>query len=84
MKYLAKVYVSLKESVLDPQGKTVKNSIDNLGYTDIENVRIGKYIELTIESENRDKAIQEVEEVSQNVLINPVIEKYEYDLLEVE
>lgn len=83
MKFEAKVYVSLKESVLDPQGKTVMGSIEKLGYSDIKDVRIGKYIEVKVEADSFEKATEEVEQVSKNILVNPIVEKFDYEIMEV-
>jgi phosphoribosylformylglycinamidine synthase subunit PurS len=79
--YKVKVYVSLRESVLDPQGKAVTNSLHSLNYKEIADVRIGKYMELTIEKSERD--IDEVvNEVCSKLLANPVIEDYRYEVEE--
>jgi phosphoribosylformylglycinamidine synthase len=79
--YKVKVYVTLRESVLDPQGKAVTNSMHSLNYKEVADVRIGKYMELTIEKSERD--INEVvEEICLNILANPVIEDYRYEVEE--
>jgi phosphoribosylformylglycinamidine synthase PurS subunit len=75
----AKVFVSLKRSVLDPQGKTIHNSLRNLGYTCVKDVRQGKFflIELA-DGLSREVAQQEVEKLARSVLTNPVIEEFTY------
>jgi phosphoribosylformylglycinamidine synthase len=79
--YKVKVYVTLRESVLDPQGKAVTHSLHSLNYVEVADVRIGKYMELTIEKSNRD--IDEVvKEICTNLLANPVIEDYRYEVEE--
>jgi phosphoribosylformylglycinamidine synthase subunit PurS len=79
--YKVKVYVTLRESVLDPQGKAVTNSMHSLNYKEVADVRIGKYMELTIEKSERD--INEVvDEICMNILANPVIEDYRYEVEE--
>jgi phosphoribosylformylglycinamidine synthase subunit PurS len=79
--YKVKVYVTLRESVLDPQGKAVTNSLHSLNYKEIADVRIGKYMELTIEKSERD--INEVvDELCMSILANPVIEDYRYEVEE--
>jgi phosphoribosylformylglycinamidine synthase subunit PurS len=79
--YKVKVFVTLRESVLDPQGKAVTNSMHSLNYKEVADVRIGKYMELTIEKSERD--INEVvEEICLNILANPVIEDYRYEVEE--
>jgi phosphoribosylformylglycinamidine synthase len=79
--YKVKVYVTLRESVLDPQGKAVTHSLHSLNYKQVTDVRIGKYMELTIEKSDRD--INEVvNEICTNLLANPVIEDYRYEVEE--
>lgn len=79
--YKVKVYVTLRESVLDPQGKAVQQSLSSLGYQGVEDVRIGKYMELQF-----DDTVQDVEatvkEVCEKLLSNPVIEDYRYEIEE--
>lgn len=80
--YKVKVYVTLKESVLDPQGTAVKNSLNSLNYKEIADVRIGKYMELIVDKS--DRSIDEVvNEVCDKLLANPVIENYRYEVEEV-
>ncbi|WP_043929602.1 phosphoribosylformylglycinamidine synthase subunit PurS [Bacillus sp. EB01] len=76
-----KVYVTLKESVLDPQGKAVSNALHSLGYEEVADVRIGKYMELFIETGGRD-AETVVREACEKLLSNPVIEDYRYEFEE--
>lgn len=79
--YKVKVYVTLRESVLDPQGAAVKNSLQSLSYHEVKDVRIGKYMELTIEKS--ECAVEEiVKEVCESLLANPVIEDYRYEIEE--
>ncbi|WP_270182736.1 phosphoribosylformylglycinamidine synthase subunit PurS [Alkalihalobacillus sp. CinArs1] len=79
--YKVKVYVTLKESVLDPQGSAVKNSLHSLSYNEVEDVRIGKYMELTLnETANVDERIKEM---CEKLLANTVIEDYTYEVEEV-
>ncbi|MGG3467707.1 phosphoribosylformylglycinamidine synthase subunit PurS [Neobacillus pocheonensis] len=79
--YKVKVYVTLRESVLDPQGKAVTNSLHTLNYKEVADVRIGKYMELTIEKSDRD-INDVVNEICTNLLANPVIEDYRYEVEE--
>ncbi|MBH8608131.1 phosphoribosylformylglycinamidine synthase subunit PurS [Thermoactinomyces sp. CICC 10521] len=81
--YKATIFVTLKESVLDPQGVAVKGSLHSLGYAEVKDVRIGKRIEVLIESDNRRKAEQQVHEICEKVLSNPVIEQFRFELEEV-
>ncbi|GIN87971.1 phosphoribosylformylglycinamidine synthase subunit PurS [Heyndrickxia sporothermodurans] len=79
--YKVKVYVTLRESVLDPQGTAVKSSLHSMNYKEVADVRIGKYMELTVEKTDRD--IEEViNELCQRLLANPVIEDYRYEIEE--
>ncbi|MEO2077246.1 MAG: phosphoribosylformylglycinamidine synthase subunit PurS [Bacillus sp. (in: firmicutes)] len=79
--YKVKVYVTLRESVLDPQGKAVTHSLHSLDYKQVTDVRIGKYMELTVGKSERD--IDEVvHEMCRSLLVNPVIEDYRYEVEE--
>ncbi|HWR16993.1 MAG TPA: phosphoribosylformylglycinamidine synthase subunit PurS [Terriglobales bacterium] len=74
------VYVTLKKSVLDPQGKTIQGALKKLGYGSVSDVRQGKYFELEIASDDRQQAQAQVEKIASEVLTNPVIEEYRYSL----
>ena len=78
----AYVYVSLKKSVLDPQGKTIQGALKKMGYKGLGDVRQGKYFELTLDSLSKSDAALEVERIAREVLTNPVIEEYRYSLEE--
>lgn len=79
----AYVYVSLKKSVLDPQGKTIHGALKKMGYQGLESVRQGKYFELTLDAGlSHDQAQIEVERIAREVLTNPVIEEYKFSLVE--
>ncbi|MFJ7748234.1 phosphoribosylformylglycinamidine synthase subunit PurS [Peribacillus sp. NPDC097295] len=80
--YKVKVYITLRESVLDPQGTAVQQSLHSLTYNEVSDVRVGKYIELTIEDTERDLD-QLVKEMCEKLLANTVIEAYRYDVEEV-
>ncbi len=79
----AHVYVSLKRTVLDPQGKTIHSALKKMGYKGVADIRQGKYFELSLDS-SLDKAAaeKEVERVAREVLTNPVIEEFSYSLKE--
>jgi phosphoribosylformylglycinamidine synthase subunit PurS len=80
--YKVKVYVTLRESVLDPQGTAVKGALHSLSYTEVQDVRIGKFMELLIEKRERD--IDDlVREMCEKLLANTVIEDYRYEIEEV-
>lgn len=74
----AEVKVMLKPGVLDPQGKAVAGGLSSLGFTGVESVRIGKYIELLLEAQTREEAIGQVEEMARRLLANPVIETFDF------
>lgn len=77
----AKVYVTLKPSVLDPQGKAIKHSIQLLGYEGIQDVRQGKYFEVAMDgSVEENKARQQAEALAKDVLSNPIIEDFHVEI----
>ena len=76
----AYVYVSLKKSVLDPQGKTIHGALRKLGYRGLTDVRQGKYFEVTLDGLEEAQARQEVERMAREVLTNPVIEEFHYSI----
>ena len=79
----ARVYVSFKPSVLDPQGQTIHSALNGLGHAEIEEVRQGKYFEITIRSgADRERARHELDQIARDVLSNPVIEDYRIELLD--
>ena len=77
----AKVYVTLKSSVLDPQGKAIQHSVELLGYKQIIDVRQGKYFEISLnQTMTSEEAEQAVEKIARDVLANPVIEDYRVEI----
>ena len=70
------VTVTLKRDVLDPQGKVVKQTLKNMGYENINDVRQGKYFEIELNEDDKNKAKKIIEEISQKLLTNTVIEDY--------
>lgn len=80
--FKATVNITLRESILDPQGKATHHALQNLGLGDISRVRIGKLIELDIEAENKQEARKIAEEACTQLLANPVMEDYEISLEE--
>ncbi|NOR22440.1 MAG: phosphoribosylformylglycinamidine synthase subunit PurS [Candidatus Aminicenantes bacterium] len=77
-----RILVSLKDSVLDPQGQTVKNTLHTLGYSSIKDVRQGKVFELELEGISKKEAEKIIPEISDKVLANPVIEKFSWQIIE--
>jgi len=80
----AKIYVQLKPNVLDPQGKAVTNSLHNLGYTEVIETRISKYIEMRFMNDNREQVSQEVKQICQDLLANPNTETYHFEIISEE
>jgi phosphoribosylformylglycinamidine synthase subunit PurS len=77
----AYVYVSLKKSVLDPQGKTIHGALNKMGFKGLEGVRQGKFFEITLDGDlTKPEAQAEVERIAREVLTNPVIEEYRFTL----
>ncbi len=77
----AYVYVSLKKSVLDPQGKTIQGALKKMGYRGLEDVRQGKYFEITLDGGlSKTEAQAEIERIAREVLTNPVIEEFRFSL----
>ncbi len=77
----AYVYVSLKKSVLDPQGKTIQGALRKMGYRGLEDVRQGKYFEITLNGGlSKAEAQAEIERMAREVLTNPVIEEFRVSL----
>lgn len=76
----AKVFVSFKDGVLDPQGAAVKNAIAGMGYTGFARVRQGKYFEIELEGLSREDAEKAVDEVADKLLHNVNIEKYRVEI----
>ena len=77
---LAKIYITLKKDVLDPQGSVIANSLKSLGFNNIEAVRQGKYIEIKLDSENEESANKQINEMCEKLLANLVIEDYKVEI----
>ena len=78
--YLAKIYITLKPLVNDPQGLTIRGALHNLGFTSVTSVRAGKYIEIQLDENNREQAQLKVTGMCEKLLANPVIENYHFEL----
>lgn len=77
----AKVYVTLKPSVLDPQGKAIHHSVESLGFAEIADVRQGKYFEISLDKAvNESEAREAAEKIAKDVLTNPIIEDYRVEI----
>ncbi|HEY9830263.1 MAG TPA: phosphoribosylformylglycinamidine synthase subunit PurS, partial [Stenomitos sp.] len=80
LKYQARIYVTLRPSVLDPAGVAVQSGLKHMGYNNVEQVRIGKYVEVTLDAESEDAARQQLDIICDRLLANPVIENYCFEL----
>ena len=80
LQYTAQIYVTLRPSVLDPAGVAVQSGIKQLGYENIDQVRIGKYIQLNLQAASEAEASDRLHQVCDRLLTNPVIENYRFDL----
>ncbi|MGB3299145.1 MAG: phosphoribosylformylglycinamidine synthase subunit PurS [Phormidesmis sp.] len=80
--YHAKVYVTLRPSVLDPAGTAVRSGLSHMGYDNVSKVRIGKYIELELTAGSESSAQQQLDKICNQLLANPVIENYRIEVLQ--
>lgn len=76
----ATVYVTIKQSVLDPQGVAVQGALHSMGFGEVDSVRIGKYMELNLDTTDRESAVKRIIEMCEKLLANTVIEDYRYEL----
>lgn len=81
--FKAKIEVTLKKSVLDPQGQTVLHALHSIGFNRVNSLRVGKHFELTLNSGDRRKAEADLKTMCDRILTNPVIEEYSFQLEEV-
>lgn len=75
-----KIHVTLKQGILDPQGKAIEHALDSLGFKHAANVRVGKYMELDLDQTDMAKAEAEIKAMCEKLLANTVIEEYRYEL----
>ncbi len=79
----ARVYVSYKSTVLDPQGQTIQSALQGLGYRDIAGVRQGKFFEISLDpATTREQAHKDIDNIARDVLTNPVIEEFRVEFLD--
>lgn len=78
----AKIYITLKETVADPQGLTIKHALESLGQKGIEEVRVGKLITIKLDANNKEEAKKQVGEMCDKLLANPIIEDYDLKISE--
>lgn len=77
----AKVYITLKNGVLDPQGRAIANALGHLGFSNVDDVRQGKFIEISLQETDRQKAEQVLDTMCKNLLANTVIENYRFEIV---
>ena len=80
--YQAKIYVTLKPTVNDPQGLTVKGGLHNLGFDGVHSVRVGKFIEIRLDETDNSRADEQIRQMCDKLLANPIIENFRFELAE--
>jgi len=78
----AKVHITLKNGVLDPQGKAIAGALNNMGFSEVADVRQGKYIELVVNETDRAKAEAAIDKMCKGLLANTVVENYKFEIIE--
>tara|TARA_B100001250_G_scaffold60380_2_gene47110 strand:- start:1558 stop:1803 length:246 start_codon:yes stop_codon:yes gene_type:complete len=78
----AKIYINYKDGILDPEGSTVSKALESIGITGIENLAIGKCIELEFKNQTKEQAIEIIEQSCSKLLANPNTEVYQYQIIE--
>ncbi len=78
----AHVFVTMRKGVLEPQGRAVARSLNDLGYSTVKDVRIGKFIEVELDLDDRERALKLLDEICRKLLANPVIEDYRFEIVE--
>ncbi|MCC7429870.1 phosphoribosylformylglycinamidine synthase subunit PurS [bacterium] len=78
----ANVYVTLRKSILDPQGTAVKNALQSIGYEEIQAVRIGKFIEISLDGISKEQAETRVREYCKKLLANEIMEDFRFEIVE--
>ncbi len=76
----AKIIITPKKAVLDPQGKTVQNALAHMGYTDVGAVHVGKYLEVELTGGDKEMARKQIDDACHRILSNPVIEDYRFEI----
>lgn len=83
MRYCGKIVVTLKPGVFDPQGMTIKNALHALSYQEVEEVETGKYFQITLSAETKEGAENRIRQMCEQLLANPVIERYTFEVEEL-
>jgi phosphoribosylformylglycinamidine synthase len=82
--YLAKIYVTLKSTVNDPQGRTIERGLKSLGFESVQGVRAGKYLEITTHENDKLVAEKQISDMCNKLLANPIIEEYHFELIHMQ
>ena len=82
--YKANIHITLRQSILDPQGKATQHALHSLGFADVNKVRMGKYVEMWIETNDEDSARTIADNACNKLMANPVMEDYSFTLEHVE
>ena len=82
--FLARVFITLKPTVNDPEGQTIGGGLRDMGYSSVASVRAGKYMEVSLDEDSEGEAVSHIESMCERLLANPVIEEYRYELTRVE
>jgi len=77
----AKIHVTLKQGILDPQGKAIEHALESLGFRSAANVRVGKYMEVEVNEQDKTKAEAQVRQMCEKLLANTIIEEYRFELV---
>lgn len=80
--YNAKIKITLRKGILDVQGKAVENALHAIEFQMISDVRIGRYVELSVNADNKDQALELVSDASKKLIANPIIEDYTIEIVE--
>ena len=78
--FISKVHITLRKSILDPQGKAVEHAVSTLGVKGVSDVRMGKYVEFKVDGKTKSDAEKATEEVCKKLLANPVMEDYSFEI----
>ncbi|WP_293446375.1 phosphoribosylformylglycinamidine synthase subunit PurS [Persephonella sp.] len=79
---LIKFFIKPRKGVLDPQGRAVTENLRSLGFSDVKDVKVGKYIEVYVQNTDREKAVEEAKQMAKKALVNEIIEDYEFEIVE--
>jgi len=80
---LAKIYIKPKSTVKDPQGNIIQSSLKDLGFNDVENVNMGKYLEIKLETTDESVASENIQKMCDQILTNPLIEDYSFTIQKI-